>query len=90
MDAACYEALRAAAGGNGMTVRRSHNPGSLTEREVEVLRLAASGLGNREIASTLVISQKTVEHHLEHVFDKLGVTSRTAAVVFAMQNGLAP
>ena len=57
---------------------------------MEVLRLAATGSTNREIARSLVISEKTVEHHFENIFNRLGVTSRTTAVVFAVQNGLAP
>jgi DNA-binding CsgD family transcriptional regulator len=52
----------------------------LTERELEVLQLVAEGLTNREIARRLFISPATVRTHLEHVFEKLGVGSRTAAV----------
>jgi HD-GYP domain-containing protein (c-di-GMP phosphodiesterase class II) len=91
LEPACYEGLVASVqAGQAQRVSRSKRPGDLTDREVEVLRLAALGRSNREIAGELVISGKTVEHHLEHVFNKLGVTSRTAAAVFAMQNGLAP
>ena len=68
--------------------RRAQNPGYLTEREVEVLRQLATGSGNRQIARDLVISEKTVEHHLDHIYTKLDVSSRTSAVVFAVQNGL--
>jgi DNA-binding NarL/FixJ family response regulator len=49
-------------------------------RECEVIRLLARGLSNPQIAATLVISRKTVEHHHDHVYGKIGVTSRTAAV----------
>jgi DNA-binding CsgD family transcriptional regulator len=52
----------------------------LTERELEVLQLVAEGLTNREIARWLFISPATVRTHLEHVFRKLGVRSRAAAV----------
>lgn len=52
----------------------------LTERELEVLQLVAQGLTNREIARELFIAPATVRTHLEHVFEKLGVRSRTAAV----------
>ena len=63
--------------------------GGLTTREVEVLRLVAAGKTNRAIASDLVISEKTVGHHLGNVFSKLGVSSRAAATVFALRHELA-
>jgi ATP/maltotriose-dependent transcriptional regulator MalT len=52
---------------------------SLTEREIEVLRLVAQGLSNQEIANSLVISRRTVHAHLRSIYDKLDVTTRTAA-----------
>ena len=52
---------------------------SLTEREIEVLRLVSQGLSNQEIADRLVISRRTVHAHLRSIYDKLGVTTRTAA-----------
>ncbi|MGD8967964.1 MAG: response regulator transcription factor [Anaerolineae bacterium] len=61
--------------------------GPLTDRELQVLELAAQGLTNHEIAQRLYISVRTVEAHLTHVYDKLGVASRTEAVVRAMQRG---
>jgi DNA-binding CsgD family transcriptional regulator len=63
-------------------------PGGLTAREVEVLRLVASGRSNPEIAAALVLSEKTVARHLSNIFGKLGVTSRTAAAAFAFEHGL--
>lgn len=60
----------------------------LTERELEVLRLAAKGMSNREIAQALTISVRTVQTHLTNVFNKMGVGSRTEAVVFALRKGL--
>ena len=60
----------------------------LTERELEVLRLVASGAGNRAIAAELVLSEKTVERHLSNIFAKVGVSSRTAATAFAYEHGL--
>jgi DNA-binding NarL/FixJ family response regulator len=61
---------------------------SLTQREIQVLRLVAAGRRNHEIAHDLRISVKTVEFHLSNIRDKLGVRSRTEAVVRAAQVGL--
>jgi len=60
----------------------------LTERELEVLRLVAAGQSNREIAAGLVISEHTVARHLQNIFAKLGVSSRTAASAFAFEREL--
>jgi DNA-binding NarL/FixJ family response regulator len=60
----------------------------LTERELEVLRLVASGLANKQIARRLSISEKTVKGHLTHVFQAIGVTDRTQAALWAERNGL--
>lgn len=60
----------------------------LTEREVEVLQLVGKGITNREIADSLSISHRTVQAHLSHIFSKLGVGSRTEAVVYALRKGL--
>ncbi len=62
---------------------------SLTEREVGVLRLIVEGLSNREIADVLCISPGTVKTHVEHIIDKLHVSDRTQAAVWAMRHGLA-
>ncbi len=59
----------------------------LTEREMEVLRLAAKGMSNKEIADQLVLSVRTVQGHLQNIFDKMRVGSRTEAVVRALQSG---
>ena len=64
-------------------------PGGLTAREAEVLRLVASGKTNRDIAVELVISEHTVARHLQNMFAKLGVTSRSAATAFAYEHDLA-
>ncbi len=92
---------RARAGGSSRAVRASRRrPRSgavstpagathgLSERELEVLRLVASGKSNREIASTLVISEHTVARHLQNIYAKLGISSRTAATAFAFEHTL--
>jgi len=63
-------------------------PAGLTDREVEVLQQVAKGSTNRQIAQELVISERTVAHHLEHIYDKIGISSRAAAVFFAMEHEL--
>jgi DNA-binding NarL/FixJ family response regulator len=60
---------------------------SLTEREIEVLRLAALGASNKQIATDLELSVRTVHAHMRHIFDKLGVASRTEAVVHGVRQG---
>ena len=62
--------------------------GSLSEREAQVLRLIASGKTNRAIAEELFISEKTVARHVSNIFDKLGVSSRSAATAWAYQRNL--
>jgi len=57
----------------------------LTERELEVLRLAAQGMGNKQIGTTLSISDRTVQGHLANIYAKLHVTTRTEAVLFALR-----
>lgn len=61
---------------------------SMTRREVEVLILVANGMFNKEIATTLNISERTVKNHLSNIFKKIGVVDRTQAAVFAIRNGL--
>ncbi|QBR92272.1 helix-turn-helix transcriptional regulator [Nocardioides euryhalodurans] len=63
-------------------------PAGLTAREVEVLRLVASGRSNAQIAAELVLSEKTVARHLSNIFGKLDVGSRTAATAYAFAHGL--
>jgi ATP/maltotriose-dependent transcriptional regulator MalT len=64
-------------------------PGGLTGREAEVLRLVAAGKTNRDIAVELVISEHTVARHLQNMFGKLGVSSRSGATAYAYEHGLA-
>jgi HD-GYP domain-containing protein (c-di-GMP phosphodiesterase class II) len=66
--------------------RRPRNPGGLTRREVDVLRLAARGRTTREIADRLHISPKTADHHIQHIYGKIGVSTRAAAALWAMQH----
>ncbi len=61
----------------------------LTEREVAVLKLIAGGLSNQEIAETLVISERTVSSHVSNILEKLHLTNRTQAAVYALREGLA-
>jgi predicted ATPase/DNA-binding CsgD family transcriptional regulator len=72
------------------TSRRSSIPFDLTRRELEVLRLAASGQSDRQMAAGLYLSPRTVHHHMANVLAKLGVSSRTAAVAAAQGAGLLP
>ncbi|RPJ36969.1 MAG: HD domain-containing protein, partial [Chloroflexi bacterium] len=68
--------------------RRRAWPAVLTWLEVEILWLVATGASNRQVAQKLVVSEKTVAHHLEHIYNKIGVSSRAAAVFFAMEHEL--
>jgi NarL family two-component system response regulator LiaR len=69
------------AGGKGTQFQR------LYKRELQVLELAARGLSNKEIANDLTISERTVQTHLVNIFKKLGATSRTQAVLYALKEG---
>jgi DNA-binding NarL/FixJ family response regulator len=62
----------------------------LTSREVDVLRLLARGMSSKQIAERLVISPKTARNHIEHIYAKIGASSRATASLFAMQQGLLP
>jgi DNA-binding NarL/FixJ family response regulator len=66
----------------------SNLPEPLTERETEVLKLIGQGLGNREIATRLVVSEKTVKTHVANILQKLAVKSRTQAALYAIQHQL--
>lgn len=64
-------------------------PSDLTVRELEVIRLVSEGLSNREIASRLVISEKTVKTHISSILGKLGLEDRTRLAIYAIKKGLA-
>ena len=92
LDPACVAALRARPRpGAGPPRQRSRaDPGrpALSSRELEVLRLLTDGASNPDISTTLHISRRTAEHHVEHILTKLDVTSRTAAVAHALTHQL--
>ncbi len=87
LDPEAVNAVLSAAGHRVRAVRREW-PGGLSEREVEVLRLLARGLSNRQMAPIRSISEKTVSHHIQHIYDKLDVSTRAAATLFAMRHDL--
>jgi HD-GYP domain-containing protein (c-di-GMP phosphodiesterase class II) len=88
LDADSVEAVLGAAGHR--VARRREGPAGLTPREVEVLRLLARGLSNKQMARSLVISPKTVANHVEHIYAKIDASTRATASLFAMQHGLLP
>lgn len=69
-------------------VRRSHRTResiTLTEREMDVLRLAADGMSNKDIAAELFVGVTTVKSHMQHIYEKLGVSDRSSAVAAGMR-----
>jgi two-component system NarL family response regulator len=72
--------------GGGSAGGRDEN--GLTERELEIVRLVASGYKNKEVAGTLTISERTVKTHLTNIFQKLGVRDRVGLVMYALRHGL--
>jgi HD-GYP domain-containing protein (c-di-GMP phosphodiesterase class II) len=68
--------------------RRSGYPGGLSGREIDVLRLVSRGLTDKQVGAKLEISARAVGHHLSHAYEKIGVTTRAAAAMFAMKNGI--
>ncbi len=86
-DQEAVDAVLEAAGFARSSSRRTR-PAGLTDREVDVLRLICRGDSNRLIAAELSISPKTVGRHVENLYNKIGVSSRASAALFAIQNGL--
>ena len=85
---ACRAVLLAAGHGEGAApvASRARHPGGLSGREVDVLKLAARGLTTKMIADNLCISSKTADHHIQHIYNKIGVSTRAAAALWAIQN----
>ncbi len=88
LDKGAADAVLAAAGYPVTAPSRDGSPAGLTDREVEVLCLVARGRTNKEVAASLHLSAKTVGRHVENVYAKIGVNSRAAAAVFAMEHRL--
>lgn len=87
LDGDAVQAVLAVAGHPARATRRAW-PAGLSEREVEVLRLIACGLSKREIGKRLIITEKTAGHHIQHIYNKIGVSTRASATLFAMQHHL--
>src|SRR4051795_4373017 len=86
LDGEAVERVLSAAGPR--RVARIPLPSGLTVREAEVLRLLTLGLTTRQVAARLVISAKTVDHHIQHIYSKIGVSTRGAAALFAIEHGI--
>ncbi|HEX2043897.1 MAG TPA: HD domain-containing phosphohydrolase [Acidimicrobiales bacterium] len=87
LDADAVDAVLQASGQGGGRRRRTQVAG-LTDREIEVLALVAAGQSIKEIARTLTISPKTADAHIQHIYTKLGVSTRAGATLFAVEHGL--
>jgi len=97
LSPAAVDALARELGNNGtasagvaVTSRpaRQQWPAGLSDREVEIVRLLARGLRRKELAGQLFLSEHTVRHHLEHIYNKLGVSTRVGATLFAIEHDL--
>jgi HD-GYP domain-containing protein (c-di-GMP phosphodiesterase class II) len=86
LDGEAVERVLAAAGHR--RTARPPLPAGLTAREAEVLRLIALGMTTKQAADRLVISAKTADHHVQHVYSKIGVSTRGAAALFAIEHGI--
>ncbi len=86
LDGEAVERVLAAAGHR--RAARPPLPAGLTAREAEVLRLIALGLTTQQVAGRLVISAKTADHHVQHIYTKLRVSTRGAAALFAIEHGI--
>ena len=86
LDSVAVDAVLHAAGHHAR--RSGTRPDGLTPREIEVLRLVARGASNKQIAATLVISEKTARNHVERTYAKIGVSNRIGASMYALRTGL--
>ena len=89
LDRAAVDAVLHAAGQRTTPTRRTW-PAGLSDREVEVLCLISRGLSKKQVAETLVIAPSTADHHVRHIYDKIGVSTRAGAAVFALEHGILP
>ena len=87
LDGDAVAAVLAEAGHHVPRVRRER-PAGLSQREIEVLRLLARGHSNRELSDRLSVSPETVKHHVQHIYDKTGVSTRAGATLFALEHAL--
>lgn len=87
LDSEATNSVLAAAGHRVRTTHRELVAG-LSEREIEVLRLIARGHSKKQVASLLIISEKTVDNHIQHIYNKIGVSTRAGATLFATEHDL--
>ena len=88
LDTDAVAAVLDAAGQPHPAARGDLRPAGLSQREVEVLRLVAEGCSNPEIGRRLNISRRTAEHHVQHIYTKLGISTRAGAALFALEHDL--
>ncbi|MBI5617918.1 MAG: HD domain-containing protein [Gammaproteobacteria bacterium] len=90
LEARSAAAVLSAAGHDdpALAAKRARHAGGLSAREVEVLSLATKGLTTKQIAQRLDISPKTTDHHIQHIYTKIGVSTRAAAALWAMENAV--
>jgi DNA-binding NarL/FixJ family response regulator len=88
IDADAAADVLTAAGHPRTSARERARPAGLTARELEVLLLVARGASSGDVAEQLVIAEKTARNHIEHIYSKLGVSTRAEASLYAMRHGL--
>lgn len=88
IDRTCADAVLAVTNHDSTSSSANESHSILSPRESEVLNLLARGFSNKEIGATLNISHRTVQHHVEHIYGKISVSTRAAATLYAVQNGI--